>query len=190
MNAISLINKVSANKLAIVLGRILAKLHTTDEKAFTTDEEEKLCTMFKLEMSELNNVMNSSAFIFDTCAQHSLKPNRLCFELKNCGMDEKQVSAFEKAWIDHGPQFIERLKETCFAPKTLKDINWSLQMSVASQNSSQLRQPRAIFELKTGDPLQPKKVSDKILYIVLINFHIYMWTTHRFYCTIVVLTNE
>ena len=67
-------------------------------------------------------------------------------------MNEAQINGFVKIWTENGPKLIEKLKETCFAPTTLKAMNWSLQMSVASQNSARLRQPRAIFEFKTGPP--------------------------------------
>ena len=75
-------------------------------------------------------------------------------------MNESQINGFVKSWTENGPKLIEKLKETCFAPTTLKAMNWSLQMSVASQNSARLRKPRAIFEFQTSDPLNTKAKQD------------------------------
>lgn len=130
-----------------------------NENPFSAEEEEKLCEILNLEDEQFAKVISSSTFIFDQSAKHALKATKLAGELNKTTMEESQITGFVRAWTEHGPKLIEKLKETCFAPTTLKAMNWSLQMSVASQNSARLRKPRAIFEFKTGDPLN-KKPSD------------------------------
>merc|ERR1712083_952055 len=136
--------------------RVIDNLDKRNEKAFNEEEEEKLCEILSLKQAQFEQLISSSSFIFDQSAKHALKANKLAAELNKTSMSEAQISGFVKSWTENGPKLIEKLKETCFAPTTLKAMNWSLQMSVASQNSARLRKPRAIFEFKTGDPLNTK----------------------------------
>eukprot|EP00483_Globobulimina_turgida_P010845 UN10866 len=162
MEAIEIINKVQAKRLPKILSRIIDNLDKRNQKPFSGEEEEKLCDMLSLEQTQFEKLISSSSFIFDQSAKHALKSNKLAAELNKTSMAESQINGFIKAWTENGPTLIEKLKETCFAPTTLKAMNWSLQMSVASQNSARLRKPRAIFEFKTGDPLNKK---NRILFL-------------------------
>ena len=119
-----------------------------------------MCDILSLEQVQFGKLISSSSFIIDQSAKHALKANKLKAELNKTSMNESQINGFIKSWTENGPKLIEKLKETCFAPTTLKAMNWSLQMSVASQNSARLRKPRAIFEFKTGDPLNTKAKQD------------------------------
>ena len=127
-----------------------------NQKPFSGEEEEKLCEILSLEQQQFETLISSSSFIFDQSAKNALKATKLASELNKTPMNESQINGFVKSWTEQGPKLIEKLKETCFAPTTLKAMNWSLQMSVASQNSARLRQPRAIFEFKTGHPTNTK----------------------------------
>eukprot|EP00485_Elphidium_margaritaceum_P004545 CAMPEP_0202708458 /NCGR_PEP_ID=MMETSP1385-20130828/20664_1 /ASSEMBLY_ACC=CAM_ASM_000861 /TAXON_ID=933848 /ORGANISM="Elphidium margaritaceum" /LENGTH=205 /DNA_ID=CAMNT_0049367433 /DNA_START=19 /DNA_END=636 /DNA_ORIENTATION=+ len=157
VKAIEIINGVDAKKLSKILSRIIDNLDKRNEKAFSEEEEEKLCEILTLDGAAFATLISCSSFIFDQSAKNALKANKLTTELNKTSMDEAQINGFVKAWTEHGPKLIEKLKETCFAPTTLKGMNWSLQMSVASQNSARLRQPRAIFELNTGHPISKDK---------------------------------
>eukprot|EP01084_Bolivina_argentea_P170441 295352_1 len=133
MEAIEIINRVQPKRLPKILSRIIDNLDKRNENPFSDEEEEKLCEMLSLETPQFEQLINSSSFIFDQSAKHALKANKLATELNKTSMNEPQINGFVKSWTEHGPKLIEKLKETCFAPTTLKAMNWSLQMSVASQ---------------------------------------------------------
>jgi len=160
IEAIELIRNISPNKLQSILIRVLDNLQksndlldtTTGAKPFSKEEQDTLCEKLSIDATQLSSLINAIAFIFDLSAQHNLKPNKLKSELSRVNMQDQHSEVFEKVWTENGQEFIEMLKELCFAPKVLKEVNWSLQMSVASQNSARLREPRAIFEIKTGNP--------------------------------------
>ncbi|ETO15686.1 COMM domain containing 10 [Reticulomyxa filosa] len=146
MEAIDLIHAIPANRLQSILTRVLQNLQknrtstsSNSTNPFSKEEQETLCKKLNVDSSQLSSLINAIAFTFELAAQHNLKPGKLKAELLRVKMQDQHSETFETVWAENGQDFIEMLKELCFAPKVLKEINWSLQM-------------KPFFEIKSGNP--------------------------------------
>ena len=112
------INELPTKKPLIkILSQIINSLGFKNSKAFTKDQEQQLIERLNIDHQTLSTIINSSAFIFEKAAEQSIKPNKLKSELTRSGMSEEHSDGFETVWEELGPDFIERLKQACFAPK-------------------------------------------------------------------------
>ena len=68
------------------------------DKVFSDAESEKLCSILGIDSSQLDTIMDSSAYIFEQAAYHGLTSESLGSNLTASGLDELPVSAFQKVW--------------------------------------------------------------------------------------------
>lgn len=92
---IEALNKVApenAERLPLLLSRILAKIHESGATLFSAKEEEQLRDVLGLGPDGVALVVQLSAFIFETAAQNNLKAPALLAALADTGLNEKNVS--------------------------------------------------------------------------------------------------
>lgn len=140
-------NRVDASKFVPLLSRVSRTVHLKDVSPFAEEEEGQLTTILKLSKSELTSVLDACTFIFEQCAYHSTTAQKLKEHLEKAGLHQPQAEAFINTWSKEKAQIIAHLRERTIVPKSLEEIEWSLQMQLAHSSLSKLKQPVAIFEL-------------------------------------------
>ncbi|XP_071476077.1 COMM domain-containing protein 10-like [Diadema antillarum] len=145
--AVSLINEIDSSRFARLLQRIVQKLHLRDEHSFTEDEEEKLEGALDLERSELELVLETTAFILEQAAYHLAKPGVLSQQLQSIHLSEEKASLFAKVWTATGKDVVEKLRKRTLAPKQLADVNWRLNLQMCQSSQTKLKTPNAMLEL-------------------------------------------
>merc|ERR1719361_2295182 len=101
--AVEVCNNVTAKRLPIVLNRIvLNSIAGKGGKAFTPEQEAQLMEKLQLSERQLRSILEGSAFVFETAAYNTLKPERLSQELQAVSMAEAQADAFANVWRENG----------------------------------------------------------------------------------------
>ncbi|XP_060787875.1 COMM domain-containing protein 10 isoform X1 [Neoarius graeffei] len=116
-DAVTFINSIEVNKLSRLLSRILQKLHLKGERSFSEDEEQKLQTALALEKQALHLVLETSSFLLEQAVHHNIKPASLKQQLENIHIAPDKAEAFSQAWATAGPDVVEKIRQTIFAPK-------------------------------------------------------------------------
>ncbi|XP_065910643.1 COMM domain-containing protein 10-like [Dysidea avara] len=157
--AVMLINDMDPGKFPRLLSRVLQKLHLKDERAFSTEEEQKLQAALELEAKDLELVLDTIAFILEQAAYHLAKPSLLGQQLKEAGLNEDKVTIFVQGWTGYGKGVVEKLQNRTFYPKQLEKVNWQMGLQMAQAASTKMKVPNALFELVVHD----KEQTDSIL---------------------------
>ena len=151
--AIELINGLSAEKFPLLLTRIIERLSTDGESAFTSEEEARLQSMLSLSVTQLHTVLEASAFIFEQAAYQAVGASDLLGHLTEAGMSESQAAATVMVWRDNSTSLLERLRErTLGGPKVLTDSRWRMHLHMGQSGLTKLKEPSAIFEMHLADP--------------------------------------
>mmetsp|Transcript_379 Transcript_379/g.502 ORF Transcript_379/g.502 Transcript_379/m.502 type:complete len:207 (-) Transcript_379:1202-1822(-) len=174
--AIQLMNEVEESKFPLLLNRIIKKLHSKKEQPFSEEEKEQLVDVLGLNLSQLNSILDSCAFIFEQAAYYTLHPNRLARQLHEAELNETQCIAFQKVWKAEGNNFISELKEQSLVPKVMDTVKYQLHLQMAQSNLSRLKEPTALFELTLNDTdpendIAPEKVRVEFTHEQLFAFY-------------------
>ncbi|XP_062924752.1 COMM domain-containing protein 10 isoform X2 [Mobula hypostoma] len=145
--AVVLINGLDTGKFPRLLSRILQKLHLKDEHSFNEEEKEKLQAALCLEKQELRLVLETVSFILEQAAYYNVKPAALQQQLENIHLNKEKAEAFAQAWTNMGQDFIEKLRQSTFAPKKLEKIGWCLNLEMGQSTQAKMKSPHAILEL-------------------------------------------
>jgi len=145
-----------------LLIRVAQNLHKKNEKAFTDEEEEKLCSAFNLTSRDVENILDTISFVLEQAAYHSAKLNTLRKQLAGIGFTEEKVECFAKVWEENGSFIVEQYRKRTFAPKQLDTVNWELRLQTAQSNKTKMKMPSAIIELGLLAP--DSKDTEKVLY--------------------------
>ncbi|XP_033947542.1 COMM domain-containing protein 10 [Pseudochaenichthys georgianus] len=145
--AVTFINAIDVNKFSRLISRILQKLHLKGERTFSEEEEEKLQAALSLDKQALHLVLETAAFILEQAVYHSVKPASLQQQLEAVHLDPDKAEAFSQAWATAGPELVEKLKHSTFAPKKLEYVGWQLNLQMAQSSQARLKSPSAILQL-------------------------------------------
>lgn len=145
--AVGLINDLAPSKFPLLIQRVLQKLHLTNERSFTQDEEDKLQSVFDVDGRDLKLILETITFFLQQAAYHLAKPAVLSQQLQNVGLNEEKTSVIAKAWQSSGKVVVECLRETSFYPRQLEDINWRLNLQMSQASKARTKVPNALFEL-------------------------------------------
>jgi len=160
--AVLLLNDIDDKKALRLLIRVAQNLHKKNEKAFTDEEEEKLCSAFNLTSRDVENILDTISFVLEQAAYHSAKLNTLRKQLAGIGFTEEKVECFAKVWEENGSFIVEQYRKRTFAPKQLDTVNWELRLQTAQSNKTKMKMPSAIIELGLLSP--DSKDTEKVLY--------------------------
>lgn len=154
-DAASIINGIEAKKLERLLQRIIVKLHIPNEKPFGEEEEEKLKEAFELNKEQLDLVIETISFVFETAAYHQMSPKNLDKHLALMLLGKEQATEFCKCWAAKGGDLVAFLRDQAFAPRKLSNVNWRLNIQLSQASLAKTRAPNAMFEFtidsKSGD---------------------------------------
>ncbi|KAM9475825.1 COMM domain-containing protein 10 [Clarias gariepinus] len=149
--AVTFINSIEVNKLSRLLSRILQKLHLKGERSFSEEEEQKLQSALGLEKQALHLVLETSSFLLEQAVHHNIKPASLKQQLENINIAPDKAEAFSQAWAIAGPDVVEKIRQTIFAPKKLEHIGWQLNLQMGQSSQAKQKQPHAVLDLGVRD---------------------------------------
>ncbi|KAM4616062.1 COMM domain-containing protein 10 isoform 1-T1 [Polymixia lowei] len=145
--AVTFINAIDVNKFSRLISRIIQKLHLKGERTFSEEEELKLQTALSLDKHALNLVLETAAFILEQAVYHNVKPASLQQQLEAVHLSPDKAEVFSQTWATTGPELVERLRQTIFAPKKLEHVGWQLNLQMAQSSQAKLRAPSAVLQL-------------------------------------------
>ncbi|XP_055025097.1 COMM domain-containing protein 10 isoform X2 [Misgurnus anguillicaudatus] len=145
--AVVYINSIDNSKFSRLLSRVLHKLHLKAERSFSEEEEEKLQSALCLEKETLKLVLETVSFIFEQAVYHSVKPASLKQQLENIKIVSDKAQAFSQIWAAAGPDELEKIRQRIFAPKTLVQVGWQLNLQMGRSAQSKLKAPHAVLDL-------------------------------------------
>jgi hypothetical protein len=154
--AVDIINNLEASKFPLLLSRITQAMHTAvpNEKAFSSEEEEKLQVSLGLEKSDVKLLLESTTFIIEQAAYYMTKPSVLQRHLSDTlKLNEDKCDAFVNVWINSAKGIVEHLRKRSLFPAQLEDVRWSLNLQTASDAQAKQVIPKAVFQfgLKTDE---------------------------------------
>ena len=161
--AVVLINAIAAGKYRLLLERLLSKLHTRAERAFTDAEESKLMAMLSVTRPQLDTILEASGFIFQQAAYQSVEPERLAELLGEMGVAQANAAAASSVWAAKGAAFVRKLKEASLGgPKVLAATDWHMHLMMSEAGLARLKDPSAVFELTLERPDKPDGEQERI----------------------------
>ncbi|XP_008416463.1 COMM domain-containing protein 10 [Poecilia reticulata] len=145
--AVNFINTIDVSKFSRLLSRIIQKLHVKGERTFSEEEEQKLQAALALDKHALNLVLETTAFILEQAVYHSIKPASLQQQLEEIHLNSDKAEVFSQAWASAGPELVEKLKRSTFAPKKLDYVSWQLNLQMAQSSQARMKSPSAVLQL-------------------------------------------
>ncbi|KAF7660831.1 hypothetical protein LDENG_00274590 [Lucifuga dentata] len=145
--AVTLINTIDVNKFSRLISRIIQKLHLKGERTFSEEEEQKLQAALLLDKQALNLVLETAAFILEQAAYHNVKPASLQQQLEAVHLSPDKAEVFSQTWATVGPELLERLKHSIFAPRKLEYVGWQLNLQMAQSSQARMKAPSAVLQL-------------------------------------------
>ena len=111
-------------------------------------EEQKLCIKLSLEPKQLQDILETSGYIFEQAAYYGGSGDRL---LTATGLHGDLVNAFVGVWEAEGATLRSKLSERTICPKTLESSDWSMSMQLGQHNMTRIKQMVATVSLTTVD---------------------------------------
>ncbi|XP_051279012.1 COMM domain-containing protein 10 isoform X1 [Dicentrarchus labrax] len=145
--AVTFINAIDVNKFSRLISRIIQKLHLKGERTFSEEEEQKLQAALSLDKQALSLVLETAAFILEQAVYHNVKPASLQQQLEAVRLDPDKAEMFSQTWATAGPELVDRLKHSVFAPKKLEYVGWQLNLQMAQSSQARLKSPSAVLQL-------------------------------------------
>lgn len=130
-----------------ILGRLLKRLHSKEERAFTAAEEKQMEEVLGLGGADVTLVLESCQYLFEQAAYYAVPAAALGAHLAQLGLAGAALEAIGRAWEAEREGVLERLKERSVAPATLEQVSWQLHLQMAQSNMSRLKEPSAVFAL-------------------------------------------
>ncbi|XP_029294676.1 COMM domain-containing protein 10 isoform X1 [Cottoperca gobio] len=145
--AVTFINAIDVNKFSRLISRIIQKLHLKGERTFSEEEEDKLQAALSLDKQALNLVLETAAFILEQAVYHNVKPTSLQQQLEAVHLNPDKAEVISQTWATAGPEVVEKLKHSTFAPKKLEYVGWQLNLQMAQSSQARLKSPSAVLQL-------------------------------------------
>ncbi|XP_056449181.1 COMM domain-containing protein 10 isoform X1 [Gadus chalcogrammus] len=158
--AVAFINAIDVNKFSRLISRIIQKLHLKGERILSEDEELKLQAALSLEKPALTLVLETVSFILEQAVYHNVKPASLQQQLEAVHVSPEKAEVFTQTWATAGPELVDKLRQTVFAPKKLEHVGWQLNLQMAQSSQAKLKDPSAVLQLglRAEDSERPASV--------------------------------
>ncbi|XP_074493499.1 COMM domain-containing protein 10 isoform X1 [Sebastes fasciatus] len=173
--AVTFINAIDVNKFSRLISRIIQKLHLKGERTFSEEEEEKLQAALSLDKQTLNLVLETAAFILEQAVYHNVKPASLQQQLEAVHLNPDKAEVFSQTWATTGPEMVEKLKHSTFAPKKLEYVGWQLNLQMAQSSQARLKSPSAVLQLglrsEDSENIVKKKENRQVQDNVFVDFN-------------------
>lgn len=157
----AVVNKLSVDKLPLLLQRLLKKLHTKNTELFNESEREQLKSLFGMQDELLAIVFNLSSFIFEQAAFTSTGPDALNSLLLEAGFDESHASIYCKVWAVEAPEFVAKLKNRNLGSLNLLSSDYHLHLTMSDSTDAKKQDPTAVFSLQLGKVEDEKTTSQE-----------------------------
>ncbi len=151
---VKLLSQQDSRKFSGLSSRILDELPVDDPSAlFSLEERQKLLSAMSLSSgTELSQMLSLLLDIWRQVAFHIIKPAVLQKELmESLGFPDDIAKNSAELWSMKAKDVVSRLKNHSTAPNQLKDVNWTLNVDVASSHRSRINEPKAVLELLVND---------------------------------------
>lgn len=76
-----------------------------------------------------------------------MKPASLQQQLEAVHLTQEKAEVFSQTWASAGPELVEKLRQTIFAPKKLEHVGWQLNLQMAQSSQAKLKDPSAVLQL-------------------------------------------
>ena len=160
--AIEIINKIENEKFPLLLQRIAQKLHTSTESSFKQEEMEKLEASLELSNENLLAAIDLLEFIYLQSAYELVKPAVLEANLSKLSFEADKLIAIVSQWKENGKEIIERIRASrTIYYQRLKSINWRLNLQLATNNRTKMKNPNAILEFNISAQANTNLAADQ-----------------------------
>lgn len=142
-------SQIDNSKFRLLINRICQTLQSNvDTKIFSEEEEEKLLVSLDLSKDDLVSLLDALTTIYKQAARNAIKPQSMESTLKDTfNTDDDKVQIFLHAWVTYGKGIIENFRQQSIFPVQVKDIDWSLNVQVASSTIKKNVRPVALLQL-------------------------------------------
>lgn len=151
--SIELINCIDNEKFNLLLTRVASKIHSNFE-SFKQEEIEKLKTSLEVNDENINQIIDILEFILLQAAYHIIKPNNLLNQLLKINVNEDKSNLIAEIWKINGKEIIDKIRQSkTISFNKLKNINWRLNLQMATNLKSKQKIPNALFSFQVQDSL-------------------------------------
>ena len=151
--SIELINCIDNEKFNLLLTRVASKIHSNFE-SFKQEEIEKLKTSLEVNDENINQIIDILEFILLQAAYHIIKPNNLLNQLLKINVNEEKSNLIAEIWKINGKEIIDKIRQSkTISFNKLKNINWRLNLQMATNLKSKQKIPNALFSFQVQDSL-------------------------------------
>lgn len=171
-HAIRLINEIEPEKFPLLTQRIAAKVHSSTETAFRADEMEKLAKSLSLSEESVQEVIATIEFVYQQACYEMVKPSTLNAKLLALKLDETKAQTLCELWRIEGKNMMERMRQMrAVSACRLRNVNWRLNMTLASDVKSRQKAPNVLMEFNLNNPngqvleSGDKSVQDEIVHV-------------------------
>ena len=147
-------SQVDNSKFRLLINRICQTLQSNvNTKIFSEEEEEKLLVSLDLSKDDLVLLLDALITMYKQAACNAIKPQSMESTLKDTfKTDDDKVQIFLHAWLTYGKGIIDNFRQQSIFPVQVKDIDWSLNVQVASSTIKKNVRPIALLQLNlTGE---------------------------------------
>lgn len=143
--AAAIINTTPIEKFPLLLTRIVSKLHISQARLFSDEEEAQLCSLFALSAEQLRLVLDGCCYVFEQAAFTSTGPEPLYAVLLEAGFDEPHGKALGRLWAAEAPGYMARLKARTLGGPALVDTDYRLHLTMGESALTRQQEPSALF---------------------------------------------
>ena len=102
----------------------------------------------------INQIIEILEFILLQAAYHIIKPNNLLNQLLKINVNEDKSNLIAEIWKINGKEIIDKIRQSkTISFNKLKNINWRLNLQMATNLKSKQKIPNALFSFQVQDSL-------------------------------------
>ncbi|CAK8676692.1 unnamed protein product [Clavelina lepadiformis] len=171
--AVQLINELESNRFPKLLSRIAEKLHLREEHAFSEEEQIKLQLALGIGSEDRSLLLETIEFILLQAAYYGLKPATLHQHLLSVNLSVEKSEIISQTWASYGKATVEKMKKHSFTHSQLESVSWHLNLQLAQDNKTQVKESNAIFHLnlKKSEIGKAEKLSLELTHKELLHFY-------------------
>jgi HCaRG protein. len=126
VEAISVLNKIEADKIGIIFSRILLNNTTDIGILFSDKEKDKFLKFFSIDEKSFTNIINALYFLaIQGAFDKNFKPVES--QLRLGGLKETHIEALQSVWTENAGEFVNKIKEKPVAVHNkLNNISWTI----------------------------------------------------------------
>lgn len=150
--AFDLINQIESEKFPVLAQRIATKIHSSTETPFSPAEIDKIAKGLGLTLENVQEIISTIEFVYQQACYEMIKPASLKSKLVSLRLDEDKSNAVSEIWRVDGKAMMERMRQTrTVSFKRLRNVNWRLNLTLASDVKSRQKAPNVLMEFNIVD---------------------------------------